>query len=88
MTSAAYEDESLRQNIADLYNKYEGLIVSLLEQGEEAGEFKIEDKKTYSAYLSALGDGLVTRQILAEDLDLAKIRKELLVVIDRLLPEK
>ena len=84
--SMAYEDESIRQMNADLYQKYDQMIIAILKEGEKAGEFSSIDKKTYSVILSALVDGLMVRQILTEDLNFNKIRKEIKNIIEGLLP--
>ncbi len=86
--SMAYEDESIRQMNVEFYQQYDDVIISILKQGEKTGEFSTVDKKTYSAVSIALMDGLMVRQILVEDLNLNKIRKEIKNIIEGLLPPR
>ncbi len=84
--STAFEDESIKKMNEDLYRQYEDLLMAILTEGEKKGEFKTPDKRSYSAFLVALGDGILVRQILNGDLNLKKIGKDLRHVIWRILP--
>ncbi|MDT8273960.1 MAG: TetR/AcrR family transcriptional regulator [Desulfomonilia bacterium] len=75
--SMASEDESMRDQIMELYREYDGIVCSFLYQGEMQGEFRVPDKKVFSVLLIAVIEGLIVRQVLSRDLDLMRIRKEM-----------
>ena len=84
--SAAYEDPALREISAELYRKGDEVIQSILSQGEKNGEFVIPDKAVVSPLLVAMCEGLLTRQILVNDLDTDKVEQGIAVLIERILP--
>ena len=83
----AYEDDAVRQMSADLYQLYDEMIVNLLTQGEERGEFTVGDKKAIGAILMSFGDGILARQVVANDLDLDRVGQSLQEVIKAILPQ-
>jgi len=83
----AFEDETMRQMIIDLYRKYDEIVTSLLYQGEDLGEFAVPDKKTFSTIMISMIEGLIVRQVMSKSLDLRKIRQEVKTIVDRLLPQ-
>jgi len=82
----AFEDETMRQMIIDLYGKYDEIVTSLLYQGESRGEFAVPDKKTFSTIMISIIEGLIVRQVMSKSLDLGRIRQEMKTVVNRLLP--
>jgi len=83
----AFEDETMRQMIIDLYRKYDEIVTSLLYQGENLGEFVVPDKKTFSTIMISIIEGLIVRQVMSKSLDLSRIRQEMKTVVNRLLPQ-
>jgi AcrR family transcriptional regulator len=82
LMGVAYEDEELRKMVAELYKQAEQQIEEILKQGEAAGEFIVPNKKVVSSVAIAAGEGLLTRQILIEDLDLDEIDREVEAIVE------
>jgi len=83
LMGAAYEDEDLQKMGSDMYVQAEQKIMEVLAEGEDAGEFHVADKKTTAELIIAVCEGLLTRQILVQDLDLVKIEMEMERVVER-----
>ena len=82
LMGVAYEDEDLRKTVAELYKQAEQQIVEILMQGEAAGEFTVPNKVLTASMAIAASEGLLTRQILVQDLDLDEIDRELEAIVE------
>lgn len=82
LMGVAYEDEDLRKRAAELYKEAEQQIEEILRQGETAGEFIVPNKKLVASLAIAAGEGLLTRQILVQDLDLDEIDREAEAIVE------
>jgi hypothetical protein len=56
--------------------------VEILMQGEAAGEFTVPNKVLTASMAIAASEGLLTRQILVQDLDLDEIDRELEAIVE------
>ncbi|HPI93501.1 MAG TPA: TetR/AcrR family transcriptional regulator [Deltaproteobacteria bacterium] len=83
---SSFLDASIREMLLDQYHLYDRLITGFLDDGENAGEFVVSDKKTYATLMIAMMEGIVVRQVLSKDLDLEAIRGNVAHVMNRLLP--
>ena len=82
LMGVAYEDEDLQKRAAELYKKAEQQIEEILKQGETAGEFIVPNKKLVASVAIAAGEGLLTRQILVQDLKLDEIDREAEAIVE------
>jgi hypothetical protein len=85
---SSFVDESIREMLLEQYRLYDRILTGLLDDGERAGEFVVPDKKIYAALMIAMMEGIIVRQVLSKDLDLAEICRSVSGVMNRLLPEK
>lgn len=86
LMSVAYEDDELRNMSAGLYEHAEQLMAEILQQGEKAGEFMVPNKRLTTSLMIATAEGLFTRQILMNDLNLEEIEREAENIIEHFLP--
>jgi len=86
LMSAAYEDDQLRSMTASLYEQAEEMIEEILRQGEKAGEFIVSNKRLTASLMIATAEGLFTRQILLNDLNLEEIEREAGNIVEHFLP--
>ena len=82
LMGVAYEDEDLQKRAAELYKQAEQQIEEILKQGETAGEFIVPNKKLVASVAIAAGEGLLTRQILVQDLKLDEIDREAEAIVE------
>jgi AcrR family transcriptional regulator len=86
LMSVAYEDNDLRDMSASLYEQAEEMMAEILRQGEKAGEFVVPNKRLTTALMIATAEGLFTRQMLLNDLNLEEIEREAENIIEHFLP--
>lgn len=86
LMSVAYEEEELRSMSASLYEQAEQMVAEVLRQGEKAGEFVVPNKRLTTALMIATAEGLFTRQMLLNDLDLEEIEGEAENIVEHFLP--
>ena len=86
LMSVAYEEEELRRISASLHEQAERMVVEILRQGEKAGEFVVPNKRLTTALMIATAEGLFTRQMLLNDLNLEEIEGEAENIIEHFLP--
>jgi AcrR family transcriptional regulator len=82
LMGVAYEDEDLRKKAAELYKQAEQQIEEILKQGETAGEFIVPNKKLVVSMAIAACEGLLTRQILVQDLNLDEIDRQAEAIVE------
>ncbi|MFC2027775.1 TetR/AcrR family transcriptional regulator [Chloroflexota bacterium] len=85
LMGVAHEDEDLRNIASEIYKQAEKQGVDILKQGEAAGEFVVQNKEAMAQITIAIGEGLLTRQMLTQDLDLDQIERELEATLEILL---
>lgn len=86
LTSVAYEDDELRKMSASLYEQAEEMMAEILRQGEKAGEFIVPNRRLTASLMIAAAEGLFTRQMLLNDLDLDEIEREAANIIEHFVP--
>ena len=82
----AFEDDSMRRMVVDLYGRYDEVVSSILAQGQADGEFTVPDIGAFSTMLIAMVEGMIVRQVMSGSLDLARIGREISALVSRLLP--
>ena len=82
LVGVAYEDNDLQRTVAELYKQAEQQIMEILKQGEAAGEFTVPNKKLVASVAIAACEGLLTRQILVQDVDLDEIDREVGAIVE------
>jgi AcrR family transcriptional regulator len=82
LMGVAYEDDDLRTKAAELYKQAEQQIMEILKQGEAVGEFIVPNKKLVASMAIAACEGLLTRQILVQDLNLDEIDREAEAIVE------
>ncbi|NQT74627.1 MAG: TetR/AcrR family transcriptional regulator [Chloroflexi bacterium] len=85
LMGVAHGDEDLRNMASEIYKQAEQQAVDILKQGEAAGEFVVPNKKVMAQIAIATGEGLLTRQMLTEDLDMDQIERELEAMLETFL---
>jgi AcrR family transcriptional regulator len=86
LMSVAYEDAELRNMSASLYEQAEELMAEILKQGEKAGEFVVRNRRLTASLMIAAAEGLFTRQMLLNDLNLEEIEREAENIMEHFLP--
>jgi AcrR family transcriptional regulator len=86
LMSVAYEDDQLQSMTASLYKQAEEMVAEILRQGEKAGEFIVPNRRLTASLMIAAAEGLFTRQMLLNDLDLDEIEREAENVIEHFVP--
>jgi AcrR family transcriptional regulator len=82
LMGVAYEDADLQNRAAELYKQAEQQMEEILKQGETVGEFIVPNKKLVASMAIAACEGLLTRQILIQDLNLDEIDREAKAIVE------